>query len=120
MGPEEAEAVLETIWDLHDNVNDAFHALSCAQFLRTVHRRTSGDQPVVGLVYIKGGGLGLGTRGGDEVATLAALAEEAKSLHAIRATLEDLKDQFKCFLVSPLLTSLSLPPPLLGYLSGLL
>jgi hypothetical protein len=118
MGPEEAEAVLEIIWDLHDNVSDAIHALSRAHFLRTVRRRSSGDKPAVGLAYIMG--RGLGARGGDEVATLAALAKEAKSLHAIRAALEDLEDQFKCFLVSPLLTSLSLPPPLLGYLLSLL
>jgi hypothetical protein len=30
MGPEEEEVVLETIWDLHDNVSDAIHALSRA------------------------------------------------------------------------------------------
>jgi hypothetical protein len=57
MGPEEAEAVLETIWDLHDNVSDAIHALSRAHFLRTVHCRASGDKLAVGLAYIKGGGL---------------------------------------------------------------
>ncbi|XP_066316876.1 plastid division protein PDV1-like [Miscanthus floridulus] len=106
MGPEEAEAVLETIWDLHDKVSDAIHALSRAHFLRAVHRHASasGDKPAAGLVYVKGGGLGLGARGGDEVAALAALAEEARSLHAIRAALEDLEDQFECFLVTPLLT----------------
>jgi hypothetical protein len=92
MGPEEAEAMLETIWDLHDNVSDAIHALSRAQFLCTVRRRASGDNPIVGLTYIKGGGLGLGAHGEDEVATLAALAEEAKSVHAICAALEDLED----------------------------
>jgi hypothetical protein len=30
------------------------------------------------------------------------VAEEARSLHAIRAALEDLEDQLECFLVSPL------------------
>ncbi|XP_066308145.1 plastid division protein PDV1-like [Miscanthus floridulus] len=100
MGPEEAEAVLETIWDLHDKVSDAIHALSRAHFLRAVRRRASasGDKPAAGLVYVKGGGLGLGVRGGDEVAALATLADEARSLHAIRAALEDLEDQFECFL----------------------
>nr|ACG32184.1 hypothetical protein [Zea mays] len=96
MGPEQEEAVLETIWDLHDKVSDAIHALSRAHFLRAVRRRSSASAP--GLVDVKGGGLGLGARGGDEVVALAALAEEARSLHAIRAALEDLEDQFECFL----------------------
>ncbi|OEL30169.1 Plastid division protein PDV1 [Dichanthelium oligosanthes] len=97
MGPEEVEAVLETIWDLHDKVSDAIHALSRAHFLRAVRRRASaGDRPA-GLVYVKGGGLAA-VGDGDEAASLAALAEEARSLHAIRAALEDLEDQFECFL----------------------
>ncbi|WVZ72879.1 hypothetical protein U9M48_021270 [Paspalum notatum var. saurae] len=99
MAPEEVEAVLETIWDLHDKVSDAIHALSRAHFLRAVRRRASaaaaGDKPA-GLVYVKAGGLGACHT--DEVADLAALAEEARSLHAIRAALEDLEDQFECFL----------------------
>lgn len=95
MGPGEVEAVLETIWDLHDKVSDAIHALSRAHFLRAVRRRASGDKPA-GLVYVKAGGLG--ACDADEVASLAALAEEARSLHAIRAALEDLEDQFECFL----------------------
>ncbi|XP_047060759.1 plastid division protein PDV1-like [Lolium rigidum] len=88
MEPEEAAAVLETIWDLHDKVSDAIHALSRAHFLRTVRRR-AGDRPA-GLVYIKGVP--------DEEADLNAVAEEARSLHAIRAALEDLEDQLECFL----------------------
>jgi hypothetical protein len=36
MAPEEAKAVLETIWDLNDKVSDAIHALSRAHFLRAV------------------------------------------------------------------------------------
>nr|CAB3471672.1 unnamed protein product [Digitaria exilis] len=94
MRPEEVAAVLETIWDLHDKVSDAIHALSRAHFLRAVRRHASsaaGDKPA-GLVYVKGAG------GGGEAAALAALAEEARSLHAIRAALEDLEDQFECFL----------------------
>jgi hypothetical protein len=90
MAPEEAEAVLETIWDLHDKVSDAIHALSRAHFLRAVRRRAAG------VVYVKGGGFAAG----DEPTSLAALAEEVSSLHAIRAALEDLEDQFECFLVS--------------------
>jgi hypothetical protein len=97
MAPEEAEAVLETIWDLHDKVSDAIHALSRAHFLRAVRRRASG------VVYVKGGGFAAG----DEPTSLAALAEEASSLHSIRAALEDLEDRFECFLVSLLL---ALPP----------
>lgn len=91
MGPEEVEAVLETIWDLHDKVSDAIHALSRAHFLRSA-RRCAGDQPA-GLVHIKGV-----PADGDEAAALSAVAEEARSLHAIRAALEDLEDQFECFL----------------------
>ncbi|XP_006645653.1 plastid division protein PDV1-like [Oryza brachyantha] len=93
MEPEEAEAVLETIWDLHDKVSDAIHALSRASFLRTVRRR-AGDKPAAGPVRVKGGDVG----SGDEAAALDAVAEEARSLHAIRAALEDLEDQFECFL----------------------
>ena len=93
MEPEEAEAVLETIWDLHDKVSDAIHALSRAHFLRTV-RRCAGDR-TTGVVHIKGV-----PAGGDEEADLDAVAKEASSLHAIRAALEDLEDQFECFLVS--------------------
>ncbi|CAL4966111.1 unnamed protein product [Urochloa decumbens] len=98
MGPEEVEAVLETIWDLHDKVSGAIHSLSRAHFLRAVRRRTTGagDKPA-GLVYVKGGGLAA-VGDGDEVAALEGLAEEARSLHAIRAALEDLEDQFECFL----------------------
>ncbi|XP_062182904.1 plastid division protein PDV1-like [Phragmites australis] len=97
MEPEEVEAVLETIWDLHDKVSDVIHALSRAHFLRAVRRRATaaGDKPT-GLVYVKVGGLAAGY--GDEAAALAAFAEEARSLHAIRAALEDLEDQFECFL----------------------
>ncbi|KAL6627162.1 hypothetical protein ACP70R_030888 [Stipagrostis hirtigluma subsp. patula] len=95
MEPDEAEAVLETIWDLHDKVSDAIHALSRAHFLRAVRRRAAGDKPA-GLVYVKGGGVSAG--GGDEASALQALAEEARSLHGIRAALEDLEDQFECFL----------------------
>ncbi|VAH74775.1 hypothetical protein VPH35_051019 [Triticum aestivum] len=91
MEPEEAEAVLETIWDLHDKVSDAIHALSRAHFLRTVRRRAGGKP--AGVVHIKGV-----PADGDEAADLNAVAEEARSLHAIRAALEDLEDQFECFL----------------------
>uniref|UniRef100_A0A804NX45 Uncharacterized protein n=1 Tax=Zea mays TaxID=4577 RepID=A0A804NX45_MAIZE len=90
--------LLETIWDLHDKVSDAIHALSRAHFLRAVRRRASASASAPGLVHVKGRGLGLGARGGDEVVALAALAEEDRSLHAIRAALEDLEDQFECFL----------------------
>jgi hypothetical protein len=95
MEPEEAEAVLETIWDLHDKVSDAIHGLARAHFLRAVRRRAGGDRPA-GLVYIKG----VPADGEEEEADLNAVAEEARSLHAIRAALEDLEDQFECFLVS--------------------
>ncbi|KAF0917066.1 hypothetical protein E2562_016363 [Oryza meyeriana var. granulata] len=91
MEPEEAEAVLETIWDLHDKVSDAIHALSRAHFLRTVRRRAGDNKPAAGHVRVKGGDV-------DEVAALDSVAEEARSLHAIRAALEDLEDQFECFL----------------------
>uniref|UniRef100_A0A0E0JFS9 Plastid division protein PDV1 n=1 Tax=Oryza punctata TaxID=4537 RepID=A0A0E0JFS9_ORYPU len=94
MEPEEAEAVLETIWDLHDKVSDAIHALSRAHFLRAVRRRGGGSKPAEGLVSVKGCDVVVD----DEAAALDAVAEEARSLHAIRAALEDLEDQFECFL----------------------
>ncbi|KAG8045740.1 hypothetical protein GUJ93_ZPchr0008g12369 [Zizania palustris] len=71
-------------------VSDAIHALSRAHFLRTVRRR-AGDKPAAGLVRVKGVDV-------DAAAELDAVAEEASSLHAIRAALEDLEDQFECFL----------------------
>jgi hypothetical protein len=90
MAPEEATAIPETIWDLNEKLSDAIHTLSHAHFLRAIRHRTTG------IVYIKGGGFGAG----DEPTSLAALAEEASSLHAIPVALEDLEDQFECFLVS--------------------
>jgi acyl carrier protein phosphodiesterase len=54
--------------------------------------------------------LGLGARGGDEVA--ATLAEEGSRLHAIRAALEDIEDHFECLREPPL----TFPPQLLGNL----
>uniref|UniRef100_A0A0D9UYG5 Uncharacterized protein n=1 Tax=Leersia perrieri TaxID=77586 RepID=A0A0D9UYG5_9ORYZ len=100
METEEAEAVLETIWDLHDRVSDAIHALSRAHFLRSVRRRggDKGKPAAGGHVRVKGGGGGGDGDVGEEAASLDAVAEEARSLHAIRAALEDLEEQFEYFL----------------------
>ncbi|KAJ0962965.1 hypothetical protein J5N97_028087 [Dioscorea zingiberensis] len=99
MEMEEIEAVLERIWDLHDKISDAIHAISRSQFLRSMktlgkpemkHRETDetagGDDSRGGFVFVKGFG----------VADDAALAE-ARSLNSIRNALESLEDQLEFF-----------------------
>ncbi|KAH7658216.1 Histone-like protein H-NS N-terminal protein [Dioscorea alata] len=99
MEMEEIEAVLERIWDLHDKISDAIHAISRSHFLRSVktlgkpemkHRETEeaagGDDDRGGFVFVKGFG----------VTDDAALAE-ARSLNNIRNALESLEDQLEFF-----------------------
>lgn len=99
---EDIESVLERIWDLHDKISDAIHAISRAHFLKSIKslNRASpdkkhpsegdvgggGDERKCGYVFIKG-------FREDEDAALA----EAKSLNAIRSALENLEDQLESF-----------------------
>ncbi|XP_072960375.1 plastid division protein PDV1-like [Typha angustifolia] len=105
---EEVEAVLERIWDLHDKISDAIHAISRAHFLESVRaadkpfREKAGGKtdPAAGaakdgrdgrngFVFVKDFRAG-------EVDDDAAMAE-AKSLNAIRTALENLEDQLEFF-----------------------
>ncbi|KAK8955677.1 Plastid division protein PDV1 [Platanthera guangdongensis] len=100
MEMEDIESVLERIWDLHDKISDAIHAISRAHFLKSIKslNRASpdkqnppegdvgGDDRKCGYVFVKG-------FRADEGAALA----EAKSLNAIRSALENLEDQLESF-----------------------
>ncbi|PKA58968.1 Plastid division protein PDV1 [Apostasia shenzhenica] len=102
MQMEEIEAVLERIWDLHDKISDAIHAISRDHFLKSIKNlcQTAPDkkQPPPGEVS---GGVGYGRCGyvfvkglkADEEAALA----EARSLNVIRTALENLEDQLEFF-----------------------
>ncbi|XP_072984528.1 plastid division protein PDV1-like [Typha latifolia] len=105
---EEVEAVLERIWDLHDKISDAIHAISRAHFLESVKapdksfREKAGGKtdPAAGAVKdVRDGRNGFvfvkDFRAG-EVDDDAAMAE-AKSLNAIRTALENLEDQLEFF-----------------------
>lgn len=99
---EQIEAVLERIWDLHDKISDAIHAISRAHFLKSIKNLSrpspekmhppegdvfgGGDERRCGYVFVKG------VRA-DEDAALA----EARSLNAIRSALENLEDQIEFF-----------------------
>ncbi|OVA06376.1 hypothetical protein BVC80_8981g12 [Macleaya cordata] len=101
---EEIEAVLEKIWDLHDKLSDAIHAISRSHFLNSIktlkksdevyftrnHEKkkpsNNGEDDRSGFVFVKD------FRVDDD----AAIAE-AKSLNAIRTALENLEDQLEFF-----------------------
>ncbi|KAG9448383.1 hypothetical protein H6P81_014511 [Aristolochia fimbriata] len=103
---EEVEAVLEKIWDLHDKLSDAIHAISRSHFLNSIKAsrkfddiffarvdnkektkaRSEGDDEPCGYVFVKD------FRFDDD----RAIAE-AKSLNAIRTALENLEDQLEFF-----------------------
>lgn len=97
---EEIEAMLETIWDLHDKVSDAIHAISRAHYLKSVKALSQpaqekkppaaagGDgEGKCGFVFIKH------FRTEEDEAAMA----EARSLNAIRTALEHLEDQLEFF-----------------------
>ncbi|XP_010251533.1 PREDICTED: plastid division protein PDV1 [Nelumbo nucifera] len=99
---EEVEAVLEKIWDLHDKLSDAIHAISRSHFLNSIKTlkkydealfsrnfekkkiRNDGEDERNGFVFVKD------FRADDEAAI-----SEAKSLNAIRTALENLEDQLE-------------------------
>lgn len=104
---EEVEAVLERIWDLHDKISDAIHAISRAHFLSSVKGLRSGRQPPVAApAPAKGGGEGGEGKGGFvfvkdfRVEEDGAAMAEARSLNDIRSALENLEDQLEFFHVS--------------------
>ncbi|RWV78534.1 hypothetical protein GW17_00060479 [Ensete ventricosum] len=101
---EEVEAVLERIWDLHDKISDAIHAISRAHFLRSVKGLRGGRHPPVATpAAAKGGGEGGEGKGGFvfvkdfRVEEDGAAMAEARSLNDIRSALENLEDQFEFF-----------------------
>ncbi|RWW79701.1 hypothetical protein BHE74_00012003 [Ensete ventricosum] len=107
MEMEEVEAVLERIWDLHDKISDAIHAISRAHFLRSVKGLRGGRHPPVATpAAAKGGGEGGEGKGGFvfvkdfRVEEDGAAMAEARSLNDIRSALENLEDQFEFFHVS--------------------
>ncbi|KAJ8476610.1 hypothetical protein OPV22_020337 [Ensete ventricosum] len=99
---EEIEEVLERIWDLHDKISDAIHALSRAHFLRSIKSLAKSDARDLESAAEPGCGDGKGgfvfTK--DFLAAAedgAAMAAEARSLDSIRAALENLEDQLEFF-----------------------
>ncbi|XP_022008194.1 plastid division protein PDV1-like [Helianthus annuus] len=103
MEMEEVEAVLEKIWDLHDNLSDAIHSISRSHFLHSVKSlRTSTDlfgpnkklsdaDLKGGFVYVKD--FPIEQDDGSAI-------HEANSLNSICTALENLEDQLEFFHVS--------------------
>ncbi|KAG1346467.1 plastid division protein PDV1 [Cocos nucifera] len=108
MEAEEMEAVLERIWDLHDKMSDAIHAISRAHFLKSIRTLAKSSQDkVYPEAEVAGGG---GNGGGDgegagcfvfvkgfRTANDEAAMAEAKGLNAIRTALENLEDRLEYF-----------------------
>ncbi|CAN8244473.1 unnamed protein product [Cochlearia groenlandica] len=92
---EEIEAVLEKIWDIHDKLSDEIHLISRSHFLESIKppprsekkKKTHGDENRSGYVFVKG----------FSVEYNDTAIQEAKSLNAIRAALENLEDQLEFF-----------------------
>ncbi|KAI4307152.1 hypothetical protein L6164_030369 [Bauhinia variegata] len=94
---EEIEAILEKIWDLHDNLSDAIHSISRIHFLNSIKTLKNfdkkkstydaGDDNRAGFVFVKD------FRLDDDDSAI----QEAKSLNAIRTALENLEDQLEFF-----------------------
>ncbi|KAF6162075.1 hypothetical protein GIB67_008204 [Kingdonia uniflora] len=109
MEMEEIEAILEKIWDLHDKLSDAIHSISRSHFLNSINnlkkseevffsrsekkkpRGIEGEENRSGFVFVKD------FRGVVVDDDDRAVAEEAKSLNAIRTALENLEDQLEFF-----------------------
>lgn len=108
---EELEAILETIWDLHDKISDAIHAISRTNFLKSIKALTAKptllenemnqhqfnsstcDEEKIGYVFVKSF-----SGEGDDVDDDAEAMAEARSLNSIRNALENLEDQLEFFL----------------------
>ncbi|KAK9145332.1 hypothetical protein Sjap_005235 [Stephania japonica] len=97
MEMEEIEALLEKIWDIHDKLSDAIHAISRSHFLNSIKtlKKSEKKKPCAdaedgrgdtGFVFVKE------CRIGDDEAIA-----EAKSLNAIRTALEHFEDQLEFF-----------------------
>ncbi|KAF6134466.1 hypothetical protein GIB67_034880 [Kingdonia uniflora] len=109
MEMEEIEAILEKIWDLHDKLSDAIHSISRSHFLNSINnlkkseevffsrsekkkpRGIEGEENRSGFVFVKD------FRGVVVDDDDRAVAEETKSLNAIRTALENLEDQLEFF-----------------------
>lgn len=106
MEAEEVEGTLEKIWDLHDRISDAIHAVSRAHFLNSVRAAESGGRALDEKKYPK---VGFGGGGGDygkdgyvfvkgfKLEDDAAAFADVRSLNGIRTALEDLEDQIEFF-----------------------
>lgn len=98
----EIESVMETIWDLHDKISDAIHAISRSHFLDSIKTLTKKRRNQFDSMGGGGGGGDDDEKGGfvfmkdfrvDDDAAMA----EARSLNAIRTALENLEDQLEFF-----------------------
>lgn len=110
---EEIEAVLEKIWDLHDKLSDAIHAVSRTHFLNSIKTLKRSDKkkppppphhhhhqpfndvadepPSGGFVFVKD------FRGAVDEDDDVLAVSEAKSLNGIRTALENLEEQLEFF-----------------------
>ncbi|XP_068644693.1 plastid division protein PDV1-like [Aristolochia californica] len=103
---EEVEAVLEKIWDLHDKLSDAIHAISRSHFLNSIKPRRKSDDIFYARVDNKDK-IKARSEGDDEPCGYVFIKDfrfeddraiaEAKSLNAIRTALENLEDQLEFF-----------------------
>ncbi|XP_078431642.1 plastid division protein PDV1-like [Wolffia australiana] len=98
MGVEE-EVTLEKIWELHDRISDAIHAVSRSQFLNSTRYSDGKKDPNF---WSGGGGGGEGKDGfvfvkGFEQDEDAAAISDVRSLDGIRTALEDLEDRLEFF-----------------------
>ncbi|KAK9094336.1 hypothetical protein Scep_025805 [Stephania cephalantha] len=98
MEMEEIEALLEKIWDIHDKLSDAIHAISRSHFLNSIKtlKKSEKKKPCADADDERGTGTGFvfvkECRIGDDEAIA-----EAKSLNAIRTALEHFEDQLEFF-----------------------
>ncbi|KAL9266584.1 Plastid division protein PDV1-like protein [Drosera capensis] len=89
---EEIEAEMEKIWDLHDKLSDVIHSISRAHFINSIknnkNKKNSYGNGVNeignGFVYVK-----------ESEKEKEEVVVEARSLHGIRAALEDLEEQLE-------------------------
>ncbi|XP_043703618.1 plastid division protein PDV1-like [Telopea speciosissima] len=101
---EEIAAVLEKIWDLHDKISDAIHAISRSHFLDSIKAQKKSDDVFFSCTFDKRKPRNdsVDDRSGFvfvkdiNVDNDSALAE-AKSFNSIRTALENLEDQLEFF-----------------------
>ncbi|KAJ0989307.1 hypothetical protein J5N97_007663 [Dioscorea zingiberensis] len=92
---EEMEVALERIWDLHDKISDAIHAISRSHFLQSI-KAFDKTAMVMKQCEAEVAGEGFEFVKGFRIADDAPMAE-ARSLNAIRTALESLENQLEFF-----------------------